>query len=81
MSLSAKSNLGHRRRLSHKRKRQIATSMVSRDKEKPELYNGIFYSLKWRQRKWAIMQRVRRQKIRAKYYAELRRGERGNKAA
>lgn len=75
MSMSAKSNLGHRRRLTHTRKRQIATSMV----KEPEEYPGVFNSLGWRKRKWQIMQRVHRVEIRAKYHSEVRKGLRGQK--
>jgi hypothetical protein len=76
MSKSGKENLGHKRRLTHAQKRRIATNMVSKDPIKPEEYPGVFRSLGWRKRKSQIMQRVSRQKIRAHYYAELRRGER-----
>lgn len=77
MSMSAKSNIGRRRRLTHAQKRRIATKMVSKDPMKPEQYHGIFYSLGWRKRKWAIMQRVSRVEIRRKYYSEVRKGLRG----
>lgn len=73
MSMSAKSNLGHKRRLTHAQKRKIATAMV----KEPEQYPGVFNALKWRQRKWQIMQRVMRRNIRAKYHSEVRKGLRG----
>lgn len=75
MSKSAKSNLGHKRRLTHAQKRKIGISMT-----KPfEEFRGWHNSLGWRQRKWQIMQRVRRTQIRAKYYSEVRKGQRGQK--
>lgn len=76
MSISAKSNLGHKRRLTHDQKRKMATGMKS---EVFEQYPGLFNKLSWRKRKWAIMQRVNRRNIRAKYYSELKQGLRGQK--
>lgn len=76
MSMSAKSNLGHKRRLTHAQKRKIATGMKS---EGFEQYPGIFNKLNWRKRKWQILQRVRRVEIRAKYHSEVRKGLRGQK--
>lgn len=76
MSKTAKSNLGHKRRLTHAKKRKIATAMKS---QKFEQFPGVFNKLNWRKRKWQIMQRVIRQQIRAKYYSERRKGQRGQK--
>lgn len=60
--------------LTHKAKVHIARRI--RTQEEVGQGVGLFQSLGWRKRKWQIMQRVHRHEVRAKYYSELRRGER-----
>lgn len=58
--------------LNHRQKVKLAHRLLGDNEE----YPGIFNSLGWRQRKWQIQQRVRRQEIRRKYHKEVKQGVR-----
>lgn len=77
MSKSSKSNLGHKRRLTHAQKKRAGLAM--RTSEDRSVNTEWRHTLNWRKRAASISGRVKRQIARAKYYSEQRRKERGGK--
>lgn len=63
--------------MNHQAKVKLAKRLVTKDESYLLNPPSLFTSINWRRRKWAIMQRVKRQEVRARYHSEVRKGLRG----